>query len=621
MLIETPPILTAPLQSESRQAELTAEPPLAAGLSQELVSETREDQSLHLILPDDSLSDSLASAGLLQPAEPDVSDPAAQKDPLQTTYLLRDEEDQPDFEQDKPAQSWQPEPADPGQNEPNPDEPVSDPFKTVNETGNSPSDPADFQNDPDSNGVKDPQPDHPADEPDTQNPDVLDFVTTPEPDNPPVLRPIQAQPKKLLPSFTLQNALPKEKLDAIKTEQPDPQVQAVPEVMEPAVKPEAPKPQIPDPEQPAAEMQKPDPSGVPVQKPVTPAVQNQKPASAAVLSPSPVSGTSQTYGQLAAASPATADLTFSQPLQSAQNLAAPVMESQFPAAKVVQPAILPEPKADPAASLSRPHHLPLIQQALQKDLQENQTSKTTRRMAAADISQASLQVGSRKVQPGKTLFLQNPESLQVDPGGGSLQSMQIVSKTTKKSYPDLQSGMQAEKDSVFEVEATIENPASQKESHTWTIVPAGESLAAKISMPAQSVSSFYSLSSEGTLQGYQQKQSSSPLLCRGYQPLKNQKVTPGEMLRIYVPDGQSEYEMKINGKVRRQKTKSDGLGQSYLPLKMSGSSLDVEVAREGKTLYAGSVKAANPYVSAGLLGPGLGTAAGLLLEIRRKKRA
>lgn len=235
---------------------------------------------------------------------------------------------------------------------------------------------------------------------------------------------------------------------------------------------------------------------------------------------------------------------------------------------------------------------------------------------------ASLSSGSRQFPSGRRLYIQDPSKLKVQVDHGQIKDVQVVSQTTRKSYPDLEQAMQAEQNAAFEVEARIEDSSSHQISTAfWTVICAGKTVQEKSVLPGKEIASSYTLNEQGKVVSYQQEKGAAALLCRGFDPVESKKVAAGETLRMYVKAKPGSYSVWINGKEKPARVQEDELGQKFLPIKAGIGTTRIRVLRNGSTIYSGELQSHNPFAVVGMIGPALGTLTGVLLDVRRRRLA
>lgn len=232
---------------------------------------------------------------------------------------------------------------------------------------------------------------------------------------------------------------------------------------------------------------------------------------------------------------------------------------------------------------------------------------------------ATIQQAGKVINEGNKIYVKNPGDIKVNVENGSLQNIVVRSKETKKNYIDLESAMKAEKQAIFELEAQVQGSNASSSQAKWTLIPIGEPLKQSLSFPTQEIESFYSLDETGKLSSYRQSPQASIVLCRGFEPLENQSVTPGEKLRVYVDQDLASYSLLVNGKSQEIKISQDELGQSYVPISVKAGRTEIALKQNGKTVYSNSLQANNPLFSWGWIAPLIGSVVGLALNERRKR--
>lgn len=230
---------------------------------------------------------------------------------------------------------------------------------------------------------------------------------------------------------------------------------------------------------------------------------------------------------------------------------------------------------------------------------------------------ATVQQAGQLISQGHTLYVKNPNDVQVQVENGTLQEIKVRSNDTKKIYTNLELAMNAEKQATFELEAQLKNNESQITQAKWTIVPLKEPIQQAVSVPAGQVEAFYTLEENGQLTSYRQSDLTKALLCRGFEPLETQTVFPGEKLRMYVEEG--EYDLSINGKKQVVKVQQDELGQPYLSIPVGPLKTDIALQKNGQTIYKQSLQTNNPLWRFGWLAPFIGSLVGIGLDVRRRK--
>ena len=235
------------------------------------------------------------------------------------------------------------------------------------------------------------------------------------------------------------------------------------------------------------------------------------------------------------------------------------------------------------------------------------------------ITNAVLKANKRSFQSGNRLYIKDPSALRVHVDHGSVQAMEVRSQQSNKVYPDLEEAVKAEKYATFDVKAKIQSEDKQISQASWTVIPIGQPVQSQIETRNGRLDNTFALSEEGKVVAYQQEKRQQPILCRGFDPVKTDDVRPGETLRMYVDDKPGLYQVRINGKEIQTSLQKDELGQSYLPVPAKLGSTKLRVLRDGKTVYTGNLECSNPFRSLKLVGPVLGAAAGLILDVRRRK--
>ncbi len=230
---------------------------------------------------------------------------------------------------------------------------------------------------------------------------------------------------------------------------------------------------------------------------------------------------------------------------------------------------------------------------------------------------ATIQQAGQLISQGHTLYVKNPNDVQVQVENGTLQEIKVRSNDTKKIYTNLERAMNAEKQATFELEAQLKNHESQITQAKWTIVPLGDPIQQAVSVPAGQVEAFYTLEENGQLTSYRQSDLTKALLCRGFEPLETQTVFPGEKLRMYVEEG--EYDLSINGKKQVVKVEQDELGQPYLSIPVGPLKTDIALQKNGQTIYKQSLQTNNPLWRFGWFAPFIGSLVGIGLDVRRRK--
>ena len=232
---------------------------------------------------------------------------------------------------------------------------------------------------------------------------------------------------------------------------------------------------------------------------------------------------------------------------------------------------------------------------------------------------ATIQQAGQSLSQGNTLYIKDPGEVQVHVENGTLQDIKVVSKDSKKTYTSLEMAMEAEKQATFEMEANLKSTNSKQISQAkWTIIPLGETVEQSISLPAQDIKAFYSLEEDGKLSSYRQPSKlSNALLCRGFEPLEDQSVYPGESLRMYVEEG--DYTLSINGKSQVVSMQQDELGQPYIPVSVGALKTEIVLQKDGATIYTQSLQTNNPMVRLGWIAPVIGSLVGIILDVRRRK--
>ncbi len=238
---------------------------------------------------------------------------------------------------------------------------------------------------------------------------------------------------------------------------------------------------------------------------------------------------------------------------------------------------------------------------------------------SASAANAVLKANKRSFQSGNRLYIKDPSALQVHVDHGSVQALEVRSQQTNKVYPDLEEAVKAEKDATFDVKAKIQSDTKQISQASWTVIPIGQPVETQVDTKAGHLNSVFTLSEEGKVVAYQQEKRQQPILCRGFDPIKTTEVRPGETLRMYIDDKPGTYQVRINGEEIQASLQQDELGQNYLSVPTKLGSTKLRILRDGKTVYSGSLECSNPFRSLKLVGPALGAAAGLILDVRRRK--
>ena len=88
---------------------------------------------------------------------------------------------------------------------------------------------------------------------------------------------------------------------------------------------------------------------------------------------------------------------------------------------------------------------------------------------------------------------------------------------------------------------------------------------------------------------------------------------------MYVNDQPGTYQIRIDGQDIQTKVEQDELGQNYLSVPVRLGSSRLRVMRDGKTVYASDLNCHNPFQSLKAVFPVLGAAAGLILDVRRRR--
>ena len=232
---------------------------------------------------------------------------------------------------------------------------------------------------------------------------------------------------------------------------------------------------------------------------------------------------------------------------------------------------------------------------------------------------ATLKVDKRSVQAGNRLYIKDPSALQVHVDHGSLQALEVRSHASQKVYPDLEEAVAAEQNATFDVKAKIQTEDHQSSTVSWTVIPIGNPVQSELNTRSGQLNTVFTLSEEGKIVSHVQDKSSQPVLCRGFEPVGNQALTPGETLRMYVNDQPGTYQIRIDGQDIQTKVEQDELGQNYLSVPVRLGSSRLRVMRDGKTVYASDLNCHNPFQSLKAVFPVLGAAAGLILDVRRRR--
>lgn len=233
---------------------------------------------------------------------------------------------------------------------------------------------------------------------------------------------------------------------------------------------------------------------------------------------------------------------------------------------------------------------------------------------------ATVQQSNQILTQGDTLYVKDPNEIQVNVENGILQELKVRSKESRKTYTSLETAMDAEKQATFEMEVNLKsNDSDQISQAKWTIIPLGETIKQSVSLPTQEIEAFYTLENNGTLSSYRKATSpSNAILCRGFEPLENQSVYPGETLRVYVEE-EGDYDLSVNGKHQMIPVQRDELGQPYIPISVGSLKTDIALQKDGTMIYTQSLQANNPVIRFGWVAPVLGSLAGIVLDVRRRK--
>ncbi len=232
---------------------------------------------------------------------------------------------------------------------------------------------------------------------------------------------------------------------------------------------------------------------------------------------------------------------------------------------------------------------------------------------------AALKVDKRSIQAGNRLYIKDPSALQVHVDHGSLQALEVRSQASQKVYPDLEEAVAAERNAAFDVKAKIQSEDHQSSTVSWTVIPIGQPVQSELNTRNGQINTVFTLSEEGKIVGHLQDKSSQPILCRGFEPVGDKSLTPGETLRMYVNDQPGTYQIRIDGQDIQTKIEQDELGQNYLSVPVRLGSSRLRVMRDGKTVYASDLNCHNPFQSLKVVFPVLGAAAGLILDVRRRR--
>lgn len=218
---------------------------------------------------------------------------------------------------------------------------------------------------------------------------------------------------------------------------------------------------------------------------------------------------------------------------------------------------------------------------------------------------------------GKKVFVRDAGALELEVSNGSLHAYTVQSTQTKKSYPDLKTALEREKDTSFEVRAEILNTQEEKQTNAWTVVPLSDPVAHRISVPGTSVEKYYTLCSDGRVVCNEKSRVSKTMLCREFEKTDGLKLKPGEPLRLYVDDALADYSLCVDGKTAPVTLCEDELGQPYVALQAGLQTQSVSLRQNGKEVYEGTLQSVPLWpLAAGVTLSGI--LAGAFYDLRRR---
>lgn len=223
--------------------------------------------------------------------------------------------------------------------------------------------------------------------------------------------------------------------------------------------------------------------------------------------------------------------------------------------------------------------------------------------------------GQQGFKSGQTVFRRDIGKLRVaDENPDSI--LQVKSLDTQREYSSIEQALQAEKQPRLEVSVHSE---SSGQSASWQVFDIGTLAAQSLNLSYGKGSQWFARDESGQLQRYTQVEAQKPLLCRGFEQVKEEFLKRPEKLRLYVPDKTGNYMLSINGQQQESCLEEDELGQPYLPLSVTPTTKRIALKHNGRTVFTKDVKRNRQPAWWAFGIPGLGAASGMVLDVRRRK--